>query len=157
MNGFLTLYIEIFDQPHLDAALKELERLNIPVTYTTQLPPVRCIAIYVDGEDARANLYSAGVVDKYEALQRSDCEVIKLRQLRRYFDEPVKVVHNSAGDVGVSRCESLPESFSAPYGVDCEGPTLDVQPVKSYTYSQRIMRKLTAWVVGAIQYLRGLK
>lgn len=157
MNGFLTLYIEIFDQPHLDAALKELERLNIPVTFTTTLPPVRCIAIYIAKKDVAASLYTSGVVDKYEALQRSGCKFIKLRQLRKYFDEPNKVVHNSAGDVGVSRCESLPESFSAPYGVDCEGPTLDVQPVKSYTYSQRIMRKLTAWVIGAIQYLRGLK
>ena len=149
MNGFLTLYIEIFDQPHLDAALKELERLNIPVTYTTQLPPVRCIAIYVAGEDVRAALYSAGIVDKYEALQRSDCEVIKLRQLRRYFDEPVKVVHANAGDVGVSRCDSLDDGIKSQEQY--------VKPVESYTYSQRVMRKLTAWVVGVIQYLRGLK
>jgi len=149
MNDFLTLYIEIFDQPHLDAALRELERLNIPVTYTTKLIPVCCIAIYVAGEDVRASLYSGGIVDKYEALQRSDCEFIKLRQLRKYFDKPVKVVHDNAGDVGVSRCDSLDDGI--------ESQEQYAKPVESYTYSQRVMRKLTAWVVGVIQYLRGLK
>jgi len=149
MNGFLTLYIEIFDQPHLDAALKELDRLNIPVTYTTKLPPVRCIAIYIAEEDVRASLYTAGIVDKYEALQRSDCEVIKLRQLRKYFPESNKVVHDNAGDVGVSRCDSLNDGIKSQEQY--------VKPVESYTYSQRVMRKLTAWVVGVIQYLRGLK
>lgn len=157
MNGFLTLYIEIFDQPHLDAALKELERLNIPVTFTTTLPPVRCIAIYIAKKDVAASLYTSGVVDKYEALQRSGCKFIKLRQLRKYFNEPVKVIHNSAGDVGVSCCDSLPEPVDVPCGVGCEGTPLDVQPVKSYTYSQRIFRKLLLLGSRLLNILRGGK
>ena len=150
MNDFCTLYIEIFDQPHLDAALKELERLNIPVAYMSSVP-VRCIAIYVSPEDTHASAFGAGVIFKEEvtALSQFSIKFIKLRQLRKYFPEPNKVVHDNAGDVGVSRCDSLDDGIKSQEQY--------VKPVESYTYSQRIMRKLTAWVVGVIQYLRGLK